>query len=88
MCKLAVPTIEIQCLFCKDHVSRPCRTRTAQGATTQKKSPLHVRGETLQHLIEACGFDKSTTTNFVHNWLPFHHARFEYDDDGKPTFMS
>lgn len=66
----------------------PCHTRTAQGATTGEKFPLHVRGETLQYLIETCGFDKSTTSTFFHNWLPFHHARFEYDDDDKPTYMS
>lgn len=51
-------------------------------------SSLNVRGETLQYLIEACGFDKSTATNVFHNWLPFHHARFEYDDGGMPTYMS
>lgn len=51
------------------------------------ESPLNVCGETLEYLIEAGGFDKSTTTDVLRNWLPFHHARFEYDDDGKPTFM-
>lgn len=87
MCKLAVAPSELQC-FCKGYVSRSCHTRTTQGATTREKSPLHIRGETLQYLIEAGGFDKLTTNNFFHNWLPFHHARFDYDDNGKPTYMS
>ena len=42
----------------------------------------------MQYIVETGGFDKSTTSNFLHNWLPFHHARFEYDDDGKPSYMS
>ncbi|KAK0744237.1 hypothetical protein B0T18DRAFT_416906 [Schizothecium vesticola] len=61
---------------------------TAQGSTTRERSPLRVRGETLQYLIDAGGFDKSTTNNFLHNCLPFHHARFEYDDSGKPMYMT
>ncbi|GAB1317984.1 hypothetical protein MFIFM68171_08194 [Madurella fahalii] len=61
---------------------------TTSGATTRATSPLQIQRDTLQYLVDLAGFEKTSTEEFLKNWLPFHGYSYGYDDNDKPCYMT